>query len=151
MRLEIGGGHLVPAGTTNLDPTNGQPPWKIRAQDVPWPTSDGSVESIRASHVLEHIPTGQDRILVFNEAHRVLVPGGTFEVIVPLVMAYGQWVGTWHAWADPTHCSYWCLPESFHYLDGTFAANADYGIRLWETLSMEVRSGWEGFWVGRPR
>lgn len=144
MNIEIGGGHLLPAGSVNLDSTHGQGPWRRQAQDVPWPTPDGSVNAVRASHVMEHIPAGQPRIDVFNEAHRVLAPGGTFEVIVPLL------VGTWHAVADPTHVSFW-VEQSFHYFDGLFAPNADYGIRLWETVSLEVQSGWEGHWIGRPR
>jgi predicted SAM-dependent methyltransferase len=114
------------------------------AQDTPWPTGDNTVSAIRASHVMEHIPAGQERIDVMNEAHRVLRPGGVFEIIVPLM------VGTWHAIADPTHVSYWCK-ESFHYFDGLFAANADYGIRLWQTLELEVVDGWEGHWKGTPR
>jgi SAM-dependent methyltransferase len=151
VNLELGGGHLVSAGSINVDPNHGQGPWKRLAQDVPWPTPDGSVNAVRASHVMEHIPSGQPRIDVLNEAHRVLAPEGTFEIIVPLVLAHGQWVGTWHAFADPTHVSYWALPESWHYFDGVLAANADYGIKLWETLSMEVERGWEGHWIGRPR
>jgi predicted SAM-dependent methyltransferase len=142
--IEIGGGHLVQAGWTNLDPTHGVGEWQRPAQVVPWPAADGSVQAIRASHVMEHIPAGQPRIDVMNEAHRVLKPGGVFEIIVPLM------VGTWHAIADPTHVSFWCK-ESFHYFDGLFAANADYGIRLWQTLELEVVDGWEGHWKGTPR
>lgn len=144
MNIEIGGGHLVQPGWINLDCWNGQGPWKRLAQDVPWPTADNSVGAIRASHVMEHIPSGQARIDVMNEAHRVLRPRGVFEIIVPFM------VGTWHAIADPTHVSFWCR-ESFHYFDGLFAANADYGIRLWETLELDVVDGWEGHWKGTPR
>jgi ubiquinone/menaquinone biosynthesis C-methylase UbiE len=142
--IEIGGGTLVQPGWTNLDSRNGHGEWARLAQDTPWPTGDNTVHAIRASHVMEHIPAGQERIDVMNEAHRVLKPGGVFEIIVPLM------VGTWHAIADPTHVSYWCK-ESFHYFDGLFAANADYGIRLWETLELEVVDGWEGHWKGTPR
>lgn len=144
MNLEIGGGHLVQSGWINLDSVNGDGEWKRLAQDTPWPTADNSIDAIRASHVMEHIPAGYDRIGVMNEAHRVLRPGGVFEIIVPLL------VGTWHAVADPTHVSFW-VKESFHYFDGLFAANADYGIRLWETLELEVVDGWEGHWKGTPR
>lgn len=142
--IEIGGGTLVQPGWVNLDSRNGAGEWRRMAQDTPWPTGDNTVSAIRASHVMEHIPAGQERIDVMNEAHRVLRPGGVFEIIVPLM------VGTWHAIADPTHVSYWCK-ESFHYFDGLFAANADYGIRLWQTLELEVVDGWEGHWKGTPR
>lgn len=144
--IEIGGGTLVQPGWVNLDSRNGVGEWARMAQDTPWPTSDNTVDAIRASHVMEHIPAGQERIDVMNEAHRVLKPGGVFEIIVPIVNN----PLTWHAIADPTHVSFWVL-ESFHYFDGHFAANADYGIRLWETLELEVRGGFECHWKGTPR
>lgn len=143
MNLEIGGGTLLTAGFTNLDPVHGVGEWKRYAQDTPWPTGDNTVDKLRASHVMEHIEAGMNqRVKVMNEAHRVLKSGGTFEIIVPLL------VGTWHAIADPTHVSFW-VKESFHYFDGLFAANAHYGISLWETVSLEVENGWEGHWLGR--
>lgn len=144
--IEIGGGTLVQPGWVNLDSRNGEGDWRREAQDTPWPTSDNTVAAIRASHVMEHIPAGQPRIDVMNEAHRVLKPGGVFEVIVPILND----PLSWHAIADPTHVSFW-VPESFHYFDGHFAANADYGIRLWTTLELEVRGGFECHWKGTPR
>ena len=146
MNIEIGGGSLVGPGWINMDPTHfGTEGWRRNAQDGPWPAGDGSVTAIRASHVMEHIPAGVDRLFVMNEAHRVLAPGGTFEIIVPLM------TGSWHAVADPTHVSFWCL-ESFHYFDGLFAANADYGIRPWTTKELHVLDDPNiGRWVGTPR
>ena len=144
MMIEIGGGTLAEHGWTNLDPVHGEGPWRRPAQDTPWPTGDHTVEVIRASHVMEHIPAGAPRIAVMNEAHRVLKPGAVFEIIVPFM------TGTWHAIADPTHLSLWCA-ESFHYFDGTKAADADYDIRLWTTLELDVAGGWEGHWKGTPR
>ena len=149
--IDIGGGTSPAPGCIVLDPIHGHGEWRRLAQDVPWPAADASVQAVRASHVMEHIPAGPDRIAVMNEAHRVLAPGGTFEVIVPLLVCSEP--GTpihWAAVADPTHVSFW-VPESFEYLDGRKAACADYGIRLWETVSWEVRMGWEGAWVGSPR
>jgi SAM-dependent methyltransferase len=149
MNIEIGGGTLVPAGWTNLDSRNGTGPWLREAQNVPWPTGDNTVNAIRASHVMEHIPAGQPRIDVMNEAHRVLRPGAVFEIIVPVVRTDGRSV-RWEPIADPTHVSFWCW-ESFHYFDGTFAANADYGMLPWSTVSQE----WTGeaivTWKGTPR
>lgn len=144
MRVDIGGGTIPADGFINLDPVHGTGEWQRRIQDgIPVP--DGTLDAARASHVMEHIPAGSgpgERIWVMNEVHRALKPGGTFEIIVPLL------VGTWHAVADPTHVSFW-VKESFHYFDGLFAANASYGISLWETDSLDVVDGWEGHWVGR--
>lgn len=152
MKIEIGSGHLLTPGYTALDPIHGEGEWRRLAQDAPWPTGDNTVEAIRASHVMEHIPAGQPRVAVFNEAHRVLSPGGTFEIIVPLIAAHGQPIHTWHAWADYAHVSYWVLPESWLYMTGQWAPNAETGILRWEDLrdeDMEVRSGWEGHVVMR--
>lgn len=143
--IEIGGGYLVQPGWVNIDPVNGEGEWKRPAQSAPWPTGDRSVDSIRAAHVMEHIPAGADRIAVMNEAHRVLRPGGVFEIRVPNALS-----GTWHAFADPTHVSFWCI-ESFHYFDGLFAANADYGIRPWTTLELLIQGDNEILWRGTPR
>ena len=144
MNVEIGGGTLIGPGWINMDPNHGEGSWRRFAQETPWPTGDNTVDALRASHVMEHIPSGQPRIDVMNEAHRVLKPGGVFEIIVPFM------TGSWHAIADPTHVSFWCL-ESFHYFDGLFAANANYGIKMWETIELTTEHGWEGHWKGRPR
>lgn len=142
LHLEIGGGTLVEPGVVNLDPVHGSSGWRQCAQITPWPCEAGTFTSIKASHVMEHIPAGAERIAVFNEAHRVLAPGGTFEVLLPLFP-------TWQALADPTHVSYW-VEQSFAYFDGRLVAQADYGIRYWTTLEWEVRDGWEGRWLATP-
>lgn len=142
MRVEIGGGTHFNDGYVNLDPVHGEGQWRRSVQDgIPAP--DSSVSMVRASHVLEHVPAGAERLWVFNEVWRVLRPGGMFQVIVPMV------TGTWHAFADPTHVSFW-VPQSFHYFDGRQAANADYGILPWELVDEELRDNWEGHWSGRP-
>lgn len=142
MKIDIGGGTDPAPDFINLDPVHGVGIWKRYIQDgIPVP--DDSVDAVRASHVLEHVPAGPDRIDVFNEVHRILKPGATFTVILPFI-------GTWHAIADPTHVSLWC-PESFHYFDGRIEANASYGILPWETRDEYVANGWEGNWIGVPR
>jgi SAM-dependent methyltransferase len=155
--IEIGGGSLVQPGWLNLDSRNGIGEWRREAQETPWPTGDGTVDAIRASHVLEHVPAGQARIDIFNEAHRVLRPGGVFEVVLPLAITESGGM-SWHAWADPTHISFWCR-ESFYYFmqaypgapgQAVFAANADYGIKLWRELSWHVNQGFEGNWRATP-
>lgn len=159
MNIEIGGGTLVQPGWANMDKRNGSPGLQRDAADTPWPLPDDSVDHIRASHVLEHI-RAEDRINIFNEAHRVLRPGGIFEVILPLLITENG-LPTWHAIADPTHVSYWCR-ESFYYFtarpgttgqvwsDAIFAANADYGIKLWHELNWFYNQGFEGNWTATP-
>lgn len=113
---------MCPPQSINLDPVHGKGEWRRYAQDLPWPADDGTVSTISARHVMEHIPAGQPRIDVMNEAHRVLIPRGIFKILVPLFP-------TWQAIADPTHVSLWCR-ESFDYFVKPIA-NADYGIRYW--------------------
>ncbi len=51
----------------------------------PLPFENESVAEIRSSHFLEHADLGQ----VFDESHRVLVPGGIFEHTVPYAHSDG--------------------------------------------------------------
>jgi predicted SAM-dependent methyltransferase len=156
MNIEIGGGTLVQPGWINLDSRNGFGAWQREAQSAPWPTGDSTVDHVRASHVLEHVPAGADRIAIFNEVWRVLKPGGTFEVILPLVITENG-LPSWHSIADPTHVSFWCR-ESFHYFTAVagnpdmavFAANADYGLKLFYETHWSVNQGFEGHWHGTP-
>ncbi len=143
MKLEIGGGLAAWPEYINLDPAHGSGEFRRRIQDgIPLP--DGSVEEARCSHLLEHIPAGRERIDAFNEVWRVLAPGGTFTVVVPLFPGYG-------AIADPTHVSLW-VEQSFWYFTGRMAPAADYGIRLWEPVDWTVKTwdwGDEGWCVLR--
>lgn len=61
-----------------------------------WPMSDNSVGVLRAYHILEHLP---DSIHFFNEAYRVLAPGGFLLIEVPSSNGEG-------AWSDPTHINF---------------------------------------------
>ena len=82
---------------------------------------DNSIEEVRASHFIEHIP--QCRVIEFmNEAHRILVPGGVFEINIPPSTGRG-------AFCDPTHVSFW-NDMSFRYYDKTWSPDltASYGI-----------------------
>lgn len=135
MRLEIGGGINVSPDFVNLDPVHGEGEFRRRIQDgIPLP--DASVEAVRCSHLLEHIPAGQERIDAMNEVWRVLEPGGLFEIVVPLFIP-----GKWQPVADPTHVSFW-VKESFDYFTGDIRPNAEYGILLWEWAEWSVLEEW---------
>lgn len=126
MKIEIGGGNVPTPGFVNLDPVHGTGDWKRRVEDG-IPVDDESVEYIRASHVLEHVLAGKDRLFVFSEFHRVLSADGGLEIIVPVM-------GDWKAIADPTHVSLWCR-ESFLYMTGDLMPQANYGFDFWKEVS----------------
>ena len=146
MKIDLGGGTRTEPGWANLDPIHGVGKWRRSAAKTPWPSPAGTVEAIRASHVLEHLPAGEPRIRTMNEALRVLRPDGIFAVSVPMFP-------TWRAIADPTHVSFW-VPESFGYFAETWtldvpglpretrpglAPDADYGIHRWPFAEVAVR------------
>ena len=129
-KIDIGGGLASPLGYINIDPVHGEGQFKRRIQDgIPCP--DRSVDWVRASHVLEHIPAGAERLALFKDVYRVLVPSGCFEIFVPLFPSWG-------AVADPTHVSFW-VPQSFWYFTGQMGPAANYGMDHWEMASWSTK------------
>lgn len=81
----------------------------------PYPFRDGEFDHVLARHVLEHVPhhlTGHSKdglLLVMEEFHRILRPGGTVEVVCPHYKADT-------AWMDPTHTRV-VHPDTFSYFE----------------------------------
>ena len=75
MKLNIGAGDTVVDGFKPIDR-------KLGSEAYPLDYADGSVEEIRASHILEHFPQG-DTVSVLREWGRVLQSGGVLRVAVP--------------------------------------------------------------------
>lgn len=75
MKLDLGAGSVSPEGFTPLGRPHG-------SEIYPLPYADGSVDAIRASHVLEHFGHRQVGQVVL-EWVRVLKPGGTLQIAVP--------------------------------------------------------------------
>ena len=76
MKLNLGGGNQKIPGFINIDRLNGQEAFPLPAY------ADGSVDEIRASHILEHF--GHREVPdVLKEWVRVLKPGGVLRVAVP--------------------------------------------------------------------
>jgi hypothetical protein len=61
----------------------------------PWPWNDNSVSEGHMSHCIEHFDS-MERCHIVNELFRVLIPGGTCQVIAP------HWASC-RAYGDPTH------------------------------------------------
>lgn len=75
MRINVGCGDSKLAGYDNRDIKAGQPCY-------PLPFPDGSVDEVRASHVLEHL-TFREASEALQDWFRVLKPGGVIRVAVP--------------------------------------------------------------------
>ena len=97
IRLDIGCGINKKAGFIGVDQ------YKLPGVDVvmdvrkKWDYADNSVEEINCSQFLEHL-SGLERVQFFNEAYRVLKPGGKMIIITPhwaSLRAYGDFTHQW--------------------------------------------------------
>ena len=143
MKLNLGAGKVILPDWINIDK------FPIPGIEVvcnlftfPWPFRSEGVEEMYISHLIEHIPHDVFEIALresgdtstevrrsdldgffrfFQEAWRVLTPGGTVTCIAP----YWTWAGS--VW-DPTHVRGIC-EQTFTYLtDNHENANFDYHI-----------------------
>ncbi len=99
--IDLGGRFNCPVGYKSVDLLDAD---IIVDLEGPWPFANDSIGVIRAYHLLEHL---EDPIHFFNEAFRVLAPGGFLLLEVPSVKGDG-------AFADPTHKKFFNL-LSFEY------------------------------------
>ena len=74
-KLNLGAGNTVIEGFEPRDVKRGD-------SLIPLPDADGSVDEVRASHVLEHFPFGATH-KILAEWVRVLKPGGVLKISVP--------------------------------------------------------------------
>ena len=81
---------------------------------TPWPWADNSVAEAHSSHFVEHL-TSLERVAFWNELYRVLVPGGTCQIIVP------HW-NSCRAYGDPTHQWPACSEFLWYYLSAEWRA-----------------------------
>ncbi len=82
IHLNLGAGHKRIAGSIPLD----LPDWDSDENDIPF--SDESVSVIHAYHILEHVG---DPIRLLRECQRVLIPGGTLNIVVPYFRSQGAY------------------------------------------------------------
>ena len=107
LRLNLGSGDRVLPGFINADIAPG-PCITVVDLRQPWPWPDASAALVIAWDIIEHLP---DKVHTMNELWRVLVPGGTAEIIVPTTDGPG-------AFQDPTHTSFWNRRSFLYYTDG---------------------------------
>lgn len=117
LKLDLGCGPRPREGFEGVDRLNfdGKVTHLVDLTKTPWPWKDNSVAEAHCSHFIEHL-TAWQRVAFCNELHRILVPGGTCQFIVP------HWASC-RAYGDPTHqwppiSEFWFL-----YLDKNWRAN----------------------------
>jgi SAM-dependent methyltransferase len=95
LRLNLGAGKSRMPGYLSVDSIPFEGLDVVADLNKPWPWGDSTVSDIHMSHVLEHF-TGEERVHIFNEMYRVLIPGGKALIITP------HWASQ-RAYGDPTH------------------------------------------------
>ena len=126
MKIDLGCGPFKADGYTGIDSYDYSKKYADFIQgtvpEVLAGFPDGSIEKVRASHFLEHIPQ-PEVIKTMNEIYRILIPSGLFEINVPPTTGRG-------AFCDPTHVSFW-NDLSFRYYDMSWCRelSESYGIK----------------------
>jgi hypothetical protein len=95
LKLDLGCGPHKREGFVGIDVRAFPSVDKVADLTKPWPWADASVTEVHASHFVEHL-TADQRVHFVNELWRVLIPGGTAQVITP-------WWASTRAYGDLTH------------------------------------------------
>ena len=105
LKLNLGCGKTKMPGFINVDRRNFPEVDAVADLTQAWPWSDGSVEEIHASHIVEHF-SGLERVHIFNEMYRVMRIGAKALIITPYWCsnrAYGDFT---HQWPPVTEMLY---------------------------------------------
>lgn len=165
LKLDLGCGAHPAEGFEGVDLLAPKAKHRVDLFKFPWPWEENSVAELHASHFVEHIPArdveerdlsewlwrlgqedareqllGKDMAFAFfDEAFRVLVPGGKFSVIVPALSGD-------RAFQDPTHRRF--IPAQwFTYFDAEwrqkmelqhYRAVCDFAVQIRHTVSPEM-------------
>lgn len=130
VNLSLGCGRREEAGYKGLDSFD-------YGHNVVWsapekiPYEDDSVDFIKAHNFFEHL-AAEDIITTLNECWRIVKKNGSIEIEVPNVHH------TSNAFSDITHKSYWTT-GTFMNLTCERPRNANYGLKCWNRLHIEVR------------
>jgi SAM-dependent methyltransferase len=132
--VDVGcGSHPAPGTTWGMDAYRTSAT-ALLGDALALPFKDGSLDRLTARHVVEHLPTnghaGRDPFFAFfDEAWRVLKPGGVLHVEVP--HAQGP-----SAYGDPTHRRF-LMPAAFAHLWDP-SKDPGYPRRPWALLDLYV-------------
>lgn len=108
VRLNLGCSDRSLRGFVNVDICPGPEVDVVADLRERWPWPENSISQIIAHDIIEHLP---DKIYTMNELHRVLMPRGRVEIVVPTTEGPG-------AFQDPTHVSFWNRRSFLYYESG---------------------------------
>src|SRR5947207_39834 len=80
LKLDLACGRRLREGFTGVDIVAQEGVAQVVDLEKPWPWADASCAELHCSHYVEHTP---DLIHFMDEAHRVLVVGGTLTIVAP--------------------------------------------------------------------
>jgi len=124
IKLDVGCGHEKKEGFVGLDLRKAQGVDIVHNAEVfPYPLPDESCSTIRMSHLIEHIKPWLT-IDLFNEAWRLLKPGGQLWISTP-------YAGSFRYWQDPTHCN-GCNESTWMYFDPDYWLYTMYQPKPWK-------------------
>lgn len=95
LKIDLGCGKNKKEGFTGVDSLAFEGVDVVADLTKRWPFEDCSVSEAHSSHCVEHF-NSIDRTHFVNELYRVLIPGGTCQIIIP------HWASC-RAYGDPTH------------------------------------------------
>jgi len=112
LKLDLGCGKNKKPGFTGVDRIKFEGVDEVCDLRKKWPWADGSVTEVHCSHFLEHL-AAMERIHFANELWRVLIPGGSAQIIVPhwcSSRAYGDMT---HQWPPVSEFWFWYLDKNW--------------------------------------
>lgn len=135
MKINLGCGKQKKYDFINVDiSAKCNPDVVMDITQFPYPWEN--VQEIELDNLAEHIEPNMF-IKVINECHRVLVPGGTMWIRVPLLREDNLVA----AFTDPTHINYF-TEGTFDYWDVNHARyhtfGKDYGILPWSRREQQI-------------
>lgn len=97
---------------------------------TPWPFHEGDFIHVSAVHVVEHL---NSLIEFMNEAHRVLIPGGSLYIETPLAGADPDL-----EFADPTHVRCYRKHTFINYFTPEGIERFGYTDKAWAIVHLEI-------------
>lgn len=100
-------------------------------EEVPWPILSNYFNEVKMLHVMEHLKPWLT-IDIMNEIWRILILGGTLELVMPIA-------GSTAFYSDPTHTKSWNIHTVEYFnIDSNF--KKIYNPKPWKVLKNKVNS-----------